>query len=188
MRESITHTRTSARAHTHTHWTVKWKILNKRYEWMSHKQLTWSHLSSFLWLDGNKCDKKKKDISVLLHYGLKQGASVLPAQSRVVGWICIQLVGPWENVSLECIVSRIGPHLENHLPKSPQLLLSVPSTCSSRPPSYRSAQAHANIFIHRPHLSWVQDDVTRRLAVLVKSAKFVPKQKTVIFTWISINQ
>lgn len=41
------------------------------------------------------------------------------AERRVAGWICIHGVGPWENVSLGCIVSHIRSHLENHLPTSP---------------------------------------------------------------------
>lgn len=97
---------------------------------MTHNALPWSHLTSFLWLDGNKCCDKKREIAVLLHNGLKQGASVLPAQSGAVGGICIHVVGPWENVSLECIVSHIGSHLENHLLTSPP----HPSSSSLSPP------------------------------------------------------
>lgn len=172
-------TRTRPCTHIHTLSKIKDPATKQRYEWMTHKAPLWSHLTSFLWLDGNKCCGKKREISVLLHYGLKQGASVLPAQSGAVGGICIHVVGPWENVSLECIVSHIGSHLENHLltspPPPPRLLLPVPSTCSSRPPSHQKRMhARANVFIHRPHSSRARDDSTHKPAVLVKSALSPP--------------
>ena len=86
---------------------------------------------------------------------------------RVAGWICIHGLGPWENVSLGCIVSHIRSHLENHSPTSP---------CSSSlsPPLALPVHSRTNTqknLIHRPHSSWgwvivpVQSNFTHKYAL-----------------------
>lgn len=68
---------------------------------------------------------------------------------RVVGWICIHGLSPWENVSLGCIVSHIRSHLENHLPTSP---------CSSSlsPPLALPVRSRTNTQKPHPQTSFIQ--------------------------------
>jgi len=57
----------------------------KMYEWMSHKtchEVTTVEFCDWMEVDVEK-EQKRKEQAVLLHDGLKQGASVLPALS---GW------------------------------------------------------------------------------------------------------
>lgn len=132
--------------------------MRQKYEWMTHNGghevisvgfCDWMEVTVEVW---------KKEKAVLLHYGLKQGASVLLAPS---GWwwgICIHVVGPWENVSLGCIVSHCGSHLENHLPTSPpgSSSLSPPLALRVHSPPHTRTHTH-QIFIHRLHsfCGWV---------------------------------
>lgn len=69
------------------------------------------------WMEVNvEVKKKGKSCTSPLRV---EARSIRPSSTeRVAGWICIHGVGPWENVSLGCIVSHIRSHLENHLPTS----------------------------------------------------------------------
>ena len=107
---------------------------------------SWHEVTSVLfcdWMEINVMIGKKRERHLSTSPRRAEARCIRPSSSEPGGGggICIQVVGPWENVSLECIVSHIGSHLENDLPTSPRLLLSVPSTCSSRSPSYVCAHA-----------------------------------------------
>lgn len=105
------------------HWIRANSLKTKRHEWMTHNSCHEVTSVEFRdWMEVNVEVKRKKR---------KRGGCTSPlrvearcmrpssAERRVAGWICIHGVGPWENVSLGCIVSHIRSHLENHLPKSP---------------------------------------------------------------------
>lgn len=56
-------------------------VTKQNYEWMTHNNCHEVTPAEFCdWMEVNTEVKKK--ISVLLHYGLKQGAFVLPAKNR----------------------------------------------------------------------------------------------------------
>lgn len=53
---------------------------------MTHKQLAWSHLSSFLWLDGNKCcDGKKKERHLCTSPLWAEARCICPSSSELGG-------------------------------------------------------------------------------------------------------
>lgn len=100
-----------------------------------------------------EADIEKKKKSRLYFFTMDWGKVHPSFQHRAGGgWICIHEMGPWENVSLGCIVSHIRSHLDNHLPTS---------LCSSSlsPPLALSVHSSKNTqnTIHRPHSSrvWV---------------------------------
>lgn len=91
------------------------------YEWMTHNSCHEVTSVEFCdWMEVNVEVKKTKREEGCASPRWVKARCIRPSSSeRVAGWICIHVVGPWENVSLGCIVSHIGSHLENHLPTSP---------------------------------------------------------------------
>lgn len=102
------------------------------YEWMTHNSCHEVTSTVFCdWIEVNVEEKRKT-----LYFSTTGWSKVhLSFQLRAGGggWICIHGVGPWENVSLGCIVS----HLENHLPTSP-------CSCSLSPPLAHPIHSHTN--------------------------------------------
>lgn len=101
-----------------TEWEQTVSVTSQRYEWMTHKschEVTTTKCCD--WMEV-KVEVKKKKAACTSPLWVEARCVRPSSAERVVGWICIHGVSPWENVSLGCNVSHIRSHLEKRLPTS----------------------------------------------------------------------